>query len=69
MKRNHGVPPGTFEELAVMLRNRFANTSRQENSIAKLLHINQGAQEIVHAYALRFEQLLDQVDTFDEAWL
>ena len=28
LKRNHGVPPGTFEELAEMLRNRFANTSR-----------------------------------------
>ena len=63
------MPPGTFEELVEMLRNRFANTSRQEESIAKLLYISQGAQETVHAYALRFEQLLDQVDTFDEAWL
>ena len=67
--KQHGGPPLTVEELEYALIKRFGNSSKEQTAMASLLHIKQHDNESVHAYALRFEQALDQVSSFDEQWI
>ena len=67
--KQNGRPPATIDELALLLTRRFGNTSREQTAMASLLQMKQLDSESVHSYALRFEQALDQVSSFDEMWL
>ena len=57
------------EDLEYTLIKRFDNSSKEQTALASLLHIKQHDSESVHAYALRFEQALDQISSFNEQWV
>ena len=67
--KQHGGPPLIMEDLEYALIKGFGNSSKEQTAMASLLHIKQNVNESVHAYALRFEQTLDQVSSFDEQWI
>ena len=47
----------------------FRNTSKADAAMAALMNIKQRKEESTHDFIYRFEAELDQVDTYDEAWV
>ena len=61
--------PKDWVAFADQLIRRFKNTNRADTAMATLMNIKQRKKESTHDFICRFEAELDQVDTYDEAWV
>ena len=66
LHRTGGMRPGSLDELINLLQERFQSPMHEKVARVQLWSIGQRAGETVHAFAARFQNLLQRLSYYDE---